>query len=290
MGTGQDPLKTTDIKTIFHYGHGGQLWASARKFPTPSIAQTFHNFWVWVFAGFSFENLVTRRDAKSVLTLKLLRQKLSQILPACSPAVQVSAIWLRITWNHAVSWSCYWLDMHAEPAYVQRFQPAASCQIYPFLVSRCCKFTFLQTQKETGCHSFLHTPKSEAADCSWPAWPAVTLACLYVPGCIAWSSLTLCSTVVPSTFVKTWVKANLRGPSTMSPWLHGLAHCATCGIRKTGFQSSETWMCQDKGNVSFALNAMVFKQILMMVVHLHWKEHAAVYNLKFVGVSVSVPK
>ena len=123
-----------------------------------------------------------------------------------------------------------------------------------------------------------------------PAWPAVTLVCLYVPGCIAWSSLTQCSTVVPSTFVKTWVKANLRGPSTMSPWLHGLTHCATCGIRKTGFQSSETWMCQDKGNVSFALNAMVLKQILMMVVHLHWKQHAAVYNLKFVGVSVSVPK
>ena len=44
-GSGQDPLKTTDIKIIFHYGHGGQLcWASARKFPTPGIAQTFHNF------------------------------------------------------------------------------------------------------------------------------------------------------------------------------------------------------------------------------------------------------
>lgn len=65
-----------------------QRQASLRHFTTSKFG---------FLQNFSFENLFTLIDAKSVLTLRLLRQKLSQISPACSPAVQVTAIWFRIT-------------------------------------------------------------------------------------------------------------------------------------------------------------------------------------------------
>ena len=66
-------------KIWFPHGHFAQAyWASAQQ-REASSTQAFHNFWVWAFTSFSFENLLTPRDAKNAL--KLLRQELSYILP-----------------------------------------------------------------------------------------------------------------------------------------------------------------------------------------------------------------
>ena len=78
-------------KIWFPHGHFAQAyWASAQQRETSST-QAFHNLWVWAFTRFSFENLLTPRDAKNVL--KFLRQELSCILPI--------------------------LDLHAEPAQIR---------------------------------------------------------------------------------------------------------------------------------------------------------------------------
>ena len=65
-------------------------------------SSAFHNFWVCVFTGFSFQNLLTPRDAKGVLNLRLLRR------------------------FHAF---CQWLDLRAEPAKIRSSWPVASCKI-----------------------------------------------------------------------------------------------------------------------------------------------------------------
>ena len=76
-------------KIWFPHGHFAQAyWASAQQ-REASSTQAFHNFWVWAFTSFSFESLLTPKDAKNVL--KFLRQEISCILPM--------------------------LDLHAEPAY-----------------------------------------------------------------------------------------------------------------------------------------------------------------------------
>ena len=80
-------------------------------------------------------------------------------------------------------------------------------------------------------------------------------------GNIAWASLTAVAAVSDSgsskRWTKMWVKASLRGPSTIiSPWLHGLAHSAnTWNEKKTGFQRQNVLktsmsMCPNKRNDS----------------------------------------